>query len=261
MPREPKKQETDEEKKIEEAEKIVEEKAKITIPEGWVPKTSLGKKVFAGEITDIDKVFANGVKIAESQIVDVLLPRLERDIILIGGSTGKGGGIRRTPFRRTSRMHKSGRRYGISVMVAIGNKNGYVGVGLANGPPGKHREIIEKAEKRAKLNVIPIKRGCGSWECLCGEIHSIPFAVKGKSGSIRIKLLPAPKGVGLVVSNEIKKVMSLAGIKDVWCKSRGQTSTRINHIKAVFGALKKLNTFRLKPEFEKSVGLKTGKVE
>lgn len=261
MPREPKKQEVEEEKEIEEAEKIVEEKAKITIPEGWIPKTNLGKKVFSGEIKDIDKIFSDGIKIAEHQIVDVLLPNLERSIILIGGSTGKGGGIRRTPFRRTSRMHKSGRRYGISVMVGVGNKNGYVGIGLANGPPGKHREVIDKAENRAKLNVIPIKRGCGSWECLCGEFHSIPFAVSGKSGSVRVKLLPAPKGVGLVVSDEIKKVMDLAGIKDIWCKSRGQTSTRINLIRAVFSALRKLNTYRLEADFEKSVGLKTGKVE
>jgi small subunit ribosomal protein S5 len=261
MPREPKKQEVEKEENIEKAEEIVQEKAKVVVPEGWKPKTELGKKVFSGEVTEIAKVFAEGIKIAEPPIIDVLLPNLEREIILVGGSTGKGGGIRRTPFRRTSRMHKSGRRYRISVMTTVGNKNGYVGIGLASGPPGKHREVIEKSTNKAKLNVIPVRRGCGSWECSCGANHSIPFSVKGKSGSIVIELLPAPKGIGLCVSDEIKKIMRLAGISDIWCKTRGNTHMRINLIKAVFNALKKLNTYKIKPDFEEQVGMTIGRVD
>jgi len=261
MPREPKKQEEEKEEEIVEAEKIIPEEPKIVVPEGWKPKTSLGQKILSGVVTDINKVFADGIKIAESEIVDVLLPDLEMEIILAGGSTGKGGGIRRTPFRRTARMHKSGRRFSISVMTTVGNKNGYGGIGLASGPPGKHQEVIKKSTKRAKLNIIPITRGCGSWECLCGTNHSIPFSVTGKSGSVKVKLIPAPKGVGLCVSDEVKKVMRLAGISDVWCKTRGQTTTRVNMMRAVLNALKKLNTFKMKPEFEKKVAMTTGKVE
>ena len=237
------------------------EKPRFEIPEGWKPKTQLGKKVLAGEITDIDEVFASGVKIAEAPIVDMLLPDLEKDVIFIGGSTGKGGGIRRTPFKRTSRMHKSGRRYRMSVMAVVGNRNGYVGIGLASSPPGRHRESIEKATTKAKLNIVPIARGCGSWECLCATHHSIPFTVEGKSGSSIVKLIPAPKGIGLAVSNEIKKIMRFAGISDIWCRSRGNTKMRINFAKAVLNALKKLNVYKIKPEFEKKVGMKVGKEE
>ncbi len=261
MSREPKKQEVEKEENIEKAEEIVEEKAKVVIPEGWKPKTILGKKVLAGEVTNIGEVFAKGIKIAEPPIVDILLPNLEREIILIGGSTGKGGGIRRTPFKRTSRMHKSGRRYSISTMSIVGNKNGYVGMGLASGPPGKHQEVIVKSTNKAKINIIPIKRGCGSWECSCGTNHSIPFTVRGKSGSVIVELLPAPKGIGLCVSDEVKKLMRLAGISDIWCKTRGNTHMRINLIKAVFNALKKLNVYKIKPEFEEKVGMTIGKVE
>ncbi len=261
MSREPKKQEVEKEENIEKAEEIVEEKAKVVIPEGWKPKTILGKKVLAGEVTNIGEVFAKGIKIAEPPIVDILLPNLEREIILIGGSTGKGGGIRRTPFKRTSRMHKSGRRYSISTMSIVGNKNGYVGMGLASGPPGKHQEVIVKSTNKAKINIIPIKRGCGSWECSCGTNHSIPFTVRGKSGSVIVELLPAPKGIGLCVSDEVKKLMKLAGISDIWCKTRGNTHMRINLIKAVFNALKKLNVYKIKPEFEEKVGMTIGKVE
>ncbi len=247
-----------EEEKKEEEKK---EEEKVVIPEGWKPKTILGKKVLSGEINSIDKIFEEGWKIAEPEIVDILIPNLESDIILIGGTTGKGGGIRRIPFRRTARMHKSGRRYKISTMTVVGNKDGYVGVGLASGPYGKHREVLAKSLNRAKLNIIPIRRGCGSWECRCGGKHSIPFAVVGKSGSVRVKIMPAPKGVGLVAPDEVKKVFRLAGIKDVWIKSRGSTQTRINMIRAVFNALKKLNTYKTKPEFEKQVGMVTGKGE
>ncbi len=233
----------------------------VSIPEGWVPKTELGKKVFSGQIRDIGKVFAEGMKISEPPIVDVLLPNLESEIILIGGTTGKGGGIRRTPFKRTTRMHRSGRRYKLSVMNVIGNKDGYVGLGMATGPMGKNREVMNKALNRAKINVIPVLRGCGSWECGCGTSHSIPFAVEGKKGSVKIRLMPAPKGVGLVVSNEIKKIMRLAGISDIWCNTRGNTHMRINLVGAAFAALKKLSAYKLKPEFEAKVGMKAGRIK
>lgn len=221
MPREPKKQEVEKEENIQKTEETVEKEAKVRVTKTWDAKTILGKKVLSGEVTDIAKIFSEGIKIAEPLIVDALLPNLEKEIILIGGSAGKGGGIRRTPFKRTSRMHKSGRRYRISVMIIVGNKNGYVGIGLASGPPGKHQEVIEKATNKAKLNIIPVRRGCGSWECSCGTNHSIPFTITGKSGSVIINLLPAPKGIGLCVSDEIKKLLRLAGISDVWCKTRG----------------------------------------
>ena len=273
MPREEKKQEEVEEMEIKTEEELVPEELvaeevkeisipekKIIAPENWKPKTELGKKVLAGEITDISKVFSEGLKISEPPIVDVLIPNLEKEVILIGGSTGKGGGIRRTPFKRSSRMHKSGRRYKISVMSVIGNRNGYVGVGLASGPAGKHQEVIEKSLNKAKLSVIPIRRGCGSWECSCATNHSIPFSVVGKSGSVRLTLLPAPKGVGLAVSDEVKKLLRLAGINDVWCKTKGDTQMRANLIKATFDALKKLNAYKVKVDFEKQSGMTTGKV-
>ena len=249
--------------KVEEepSEKVKEKTPEDVKYETWKPKTVLGKKVLAGEITDINKVFAEGMKIAEPNIVDILLPNLEKDVIFIGGSKGKGGGIRRNPFKRTSRMHKSGRRYRISVMAIVGNRNGYVGIGIANSPAGKHREAVAKATEKAKMNIIPVARGCGSWECLCGTGHSIPFTVEGKRGSVIVKLIPAPKGIGLCVSNEIKKIMNLAGISDIWCKSRGNTKMRTNFAMAVFSALRKLNVYKIKPDFEKVVAMKVGKVE
>lgn len=266
LPRKETKQEATEAESIAETEKTIPQEAvveapKIIAPEGWKPRTKLGKEVLEGKVTDIDELFKNGIKITEPEIIDVLMPNLDNEIVLIGGSTGKGGGIRRTPSKRTTRMHKSGRRYRLSVMVIVGNRNGYVGVGMGGGPPGRHREVVKKALNKAKLNIIPVMRGCGSWECKCGGPHTIPFAVMCKSGSVVMNLIPAPKGIGLCVSNEVKKLMRLAGIKDIWCKTRGQTETRINLIGSVFNALKKLNRFKSREEYNKSVGLKVGKVD
>jgi small subunit ribosomal protein S5 len=135
-------------------------------------------------------------------------------------------------------MHKSGRRFRASAFAVVGNEDGIVGIG--KGSSVEPRDAVEKAIKKAKLNIIKIKRGCGSWECGCKEEHSIPYKVEGKCGSVRVILLPAPNGVGLVASDEAKKILRLAGIKDVWMKTFGNTKMRINLITAIFNALKKL---------------------
>ncbi len=217
--------------------------------ENWVPRTELGKAVAEGRITSIDEIFATGKKIKEPEIVDKLL-RLQTEIILVGSSSGKGGGKRRTPTKRTTRMHRSGRRYTVSAVIAVGNGDGYLGIGKANSL--ENRKAIEKATENAKLNIIPIKRGCGSWECSCGSSHSIPYEVNGKRGSVRVVLKPAPKGIGLCISDEAKKLMHLVGIKDIWSKSFGATSSRNNFVMALLDALKKINRVKLKEAEEKA---------
>lgn len=204
----------------------------------WVPRTSLGKAVIEGKITTIEQILESGVKIHEPEIVDKFLPDLKSELILIGGRRGKGGGAQRIPIRITAKMHSSGRRFRISSLVVVGNEDGLVGVGKGSGT--ETRIAMEKALKKAKLNLIKIKRGCGSWECGCGTEHTISYKIKGRSSSVRVELLPAPKGVGLVANDESKKIFKLAGIKDIWMQSFGNTSNRINLIYAIFNALKKL---------------------
>jgi small subunit ribosomal protein S5 len=139
-------------------------------------------------------------------------------------------------------MHKSGRRYTSTAFVAVGNKDGLVGIG--KGRAKDSRGAIDKAIKNAKLGLMKVPRGCGSWECGCGGSHSLPYKTIGKSGSVRVTLIPAPRGIGLAVDDETKKILTLAGIKDVWEKTLGNTGARINLISAVFDALKKLHSFR-----------------
>lgn len=196
--------------------------SKGSILEEWIPKTRIGKLVKEGHINSIDEIFENALPIREPEIIDVLLPNLREevvDITLVQKQTDAGEMSR---FR---------------VTVIIGNESGYIGLG-----EGKAPEIgpaIRNAIHNAKLNIIPVRRGCGSWECGCGRVHSIPFKVKGRAGSVVVELLPAPRGTGLVVADAAKVVLTLAGIQDVWSKTRGHTKTTLNFVKATFLALKK----------------------
>jgi small subunit ribosomal protein S5 len=208
----------------------------------WVPKTELGNDVLEGKITALDEIFSSGKKIKEPEIVDKLLPNIQSEIVFIGGSPGKGGGDRRTPTRRTARMHRSGRRYKISALVAVGDGDKYLGIG--KGSAVENRDAIEKATQNAKLNILSVRKGCGSWECACSEGHSIPVAVEGKKGSVIVTLKPAPQGLGLCISGEVKKVLRLAGIRDIWSKSSGETRSRVNYVEAVFNAFKGINRMR-----------------
>ena len=207
----------------------------------WVPKTQLGKDIVAGKVKDVEEIFSNNQKIFESEIVDLLLPNLESDLINIGQAKGKFGGGKRRPWRQTQKKTAEGNVPTFSCLVVVGDKNGHVGLGL-----GRAKETIpakEKAIKQAKLNILSIKRGCGSFNCTCSEKHSIPFQVKGKCGSVRVTLIPAPKGTGLAADDDCKKILRLAGIKDVYSRSSGQTRTKINMARACIDALQKLDKF------------------
>jgi small subunit ribosomal protein S5 len=242
------------------AEERIEKKSEAKIDlSRWTPKTSLGKQVKEGSITDIEQVFAKGEKILEGEIVDMLVPNFENDLLMIGQSKGKFGGGKRRAFRQTQKKTKEGNKPNFATMAIIGNRDGYIGVGY-----GKAKETVparEKAFRRAKLNIMMIKRGCGSWQCNCKMPHSVPFAVTGKSGSTVVKLMPAPKGTGMCVEKEIGKILALAGIKDVWSKTLGHTATKMNMINATMDALEKLSTAKVSHKAYEELSIVEGKAK
>ncbi|MFT4312018.1 MAG: 30S ribosomal protein S5 [Candidatus Woesearchaeota archaeon] len=219
----------------------------------WVPKTVIGKKVQAGEILDPQYIFENGFRIVEPEIIDTLFPQLESELLLVGQSKGKFGGGQRRAFKQTQKKTKEGNKPSFTTYAAVGNKDGFVGVGA-----GKSKETVparEKAVRNAKLNMIHVPRGSGSWQVTVVEQNSIPFAVTGKCGSVELTLMPAPKGAGLVIEKECAKILELAGIQDVWSRMRGKTSTKINVVKACYDALKKLSAMKVTPEQKRALGI------
>lgn len=227
----------------EEITKIREERIKQEQEQhlkSWIPKTKLGKLVKAGKIKDIDEALK--YKILEPEIIDILL-KLNSEILNIGQAKGKFGGGKRRAWRQTQKKTAEGNVPTFSCMCVVGNRDGYVGLGY-----GRAKETLparEKALRKAKLNIIKIKRGCASFDCVCEEPHTVPFIVKGKTGSCRVKLIPAAQGTGLVIGDECKKILKLAGIKDVYSDSHGKVRTTINLAKACLQALDKLGEVEL----------------
>ena len=217
-------------------------------------KTALGKSVAAGEIKDIDEILNKNLKILEPGIVDYLLPGLQTDFLYVGQSKGKFGGGKRRIIRNTQKVTAKAKRQHFSAMAVVGDGNGHIGLGKGRGLESVVAK--EKAIKTAKMNIIKIKRGCGSWECACGGFHSIPFKVTGKCGSVIVTLIPGPRGIGFSAADDVKTLLKLAGIKDVWSRIEGQTSTRINLGYAAFAALKNLNSYRIQEEEKKELGVK-----
>ncbi|MCD6469759.1 30S ribosomal protein S5 [Candidatus Bathyarchaeota archaeon] len=178
--------------------------------------------VLEGKISSLEEIFASGLKITEPQIVDMLLPNLEEEVINIS---------------IVQKQTDAGEKTRFKAIVAVGNRDGYVGIG--SGKASQVRTAIEKAAREARMNVTAVRRGCGSWECGCGQLHSVPFKVVGKCGSVRVEIIPGPRGLGLVAGEVAKVILRLAGIRDCWTRSYGSTRTVPSFAYAVFDALKK----------------------
>ena len=190
--------------------------------EAWVPKTRLGKMIQEGKITTMEDLFLSGIKISEPQIVDALLPDIQEEVINVN---------------LVQKQTDAGEKSRFKAIVAVGNRDGYIGIG--NGKASQVRNAIEKAAANARLNIVPVKRGCGSWECNCGQTHSVPFQVEGKCGGVRVVILPGPRGLGLVSSEVAKTIFGLAGVKDLWMRSFGSTRTVPSYAYAIFDGLRK----------------------
>lgn len=194
--------------------------------ETWIPKTKLGKMVLEGKITSIDEVFNQGYKIYESEIVDYLLPNLQQEVLDVSIVQKQTDAGEKTRFKS---------------LVVVGNYDGYFGLGT-----GTHKQTrvgIQKATIAAKLNIFPVRRGCGSWACGCDKSHSLPFKVMGKCGSVRVVLIPGSRGLGIVAGKTAKNIISFAGIRDCWTKSRGSTRTVPSFAFATADAL--MNTYKI----------------
>jgi small subunit ribosomal protein S5 len=225
---------TEEDKELEQIKKnIVEREQSLT---NWVPKTELGRAVKAGKITTLEEIFDKGLKILEPEIVDTLVA-LEDEVVELA---------------RTTRVTMAGRKYSYRASVVVGNKDGFIGIG--SGKDADRFPAINKAKKAAKLALIRVYRGSGSWqEQKTDDKHSVPLKVTGQCGSVRVTLIPAPKGTGLAVGKSIKRVLELAGVKNVWSKAAGRTAIPLNFVKAAIDALDKVAQMKMSKDIERKI--------
>jgi small subunit ribosomal protein S5 len=187
----------------------------------WKPRTTLGIMVASGKINSMEQIFENGMRIQESEIVKHLLPDIKTQVVSV---------------EIVQKQTDAGELTRFNALVAIGNESGWFGIG--KGKASQMRNAIDKATNASYLNVIPVKLGCGSWECRCHQAHSVPFKVKGRGGSVTIELIPGPRGLGIVAGENIRNLLKLAGLKDCWSRSFGSTNTMSSTAKAIFSALR-----------------------
>jgi len=186
----------------------------------WTPVTKLGRLVQEGKISSIEEIFLFSLPVKEAEIIDHFLKdKLQDEVMKI------------MPVQKQS---SAGQRTRFKAFVALGDNNGHIGLGVKCA--SEVATAIRGAITAAKLNVAPVRRGY--WGRKNGLPHTVPCKVTGKCGSVRVRLIPAPRGTGLVASPAGKKLMHMAGISDCYSSSRGHTRTMGNFIKAIFYALK-----------------------
>jgi len=133
----------------------------------------------------------------------------------------------------------AGQRMRFKAFVVVGDSNGHIGLGVKACKEVAHS--IQGSMILAKLNMVPVRRGY--WGAALGAPHTVSTKVHGKCGSVHIRLIPAPKGTGVVAAQTPKKVLVMAGIHDVFTCSRGHTRTLGNFVKATYFALRSTYEF------------------
>ncbi|TPX40299.1 hypothetical protein SeLEV6574_g06688 [Synchytrium endobioticum] len=190
----------------------------------WVPVTKLGRLVADGKIKKIEELYLFSLPIKEYQIVDFFLPKLKEDVMKV------------MPVQKQTR---AGQRTRFKAFVVIGDGAGHVGLGVKCSK--EVANAIRGAIILAKLSVVPVRRGY--WGTILGDPHTVPAKVTGKCGSVLTRLVPAPRGTGIVAAPVPKKLLQLAGIVDCYTSARGSTKTLGNFVKATFVAISQTYAF------------------
>merc|ERR1711906_99978 len=165
--------------------------------EEWIPCTKLGRLVKDGKIRNLDDIYYFSMPIKEYQIIDFFLPSLKDEVMKI---------------HPVQKQTSAGQRTRFKAFVVMGDMDGHVGLGVKAAK--EVATAMRGAIIDAKMNMVPVRRGY--WGNKVGAPHTVPIKITAKFGSVRMRLIPAPKGTGIVAAGVPKKVLEFAGVDDCY---------------------------------------------
>jgi len=210
--------------------------------EAWVPVTKLGRLVKGGLIKRLEEIYLFSLPVKEFQIIDFFFPPKEGKL--------KDEVMKIMPVQKQTR---AGQRTRFKAFVIIGDSDGHVGLGVKCSK--EVATAIRGAIILAKLAVVPVRRGY--WGNMIGDPHTVPMKVTGKCGSVTVRLVPAPRGAGIIAAKVPKKVLQFAGVHDVYTQTKGRSKTMGNFVKATFFAIKETYAYLTPDLWKESRLIKT----
>ncbi|MBT3412525.1 MAG: 30S ribosomal protein S5 [Candidatus Jacksonbacteria bacterium] len=125
---------------------------------------------------------------------------------------------------RVTRVMAGGKRMRFRACVALGNKKGKVGIGIAKG--ADVQIAISKATTQAEKNMVSVHVVGGT----------IPHAVVAKFKAAKVMLKPAALGTGVIAGGAVRTILTLAGAENVVGKILG-SQNKINNVQVTIKAL------------------------